>query len=460
MLFYEKSTAFEHELWDRWEYIRFLSSSLDLQKLDAEQSQNLGYALVQDAFYALSGCVPKVETPLGRAWERLICTDGFIKAQGAFKTGPLGRYLAVTEILSAISISREEQEQQQEESPQPEGVGVYCNDDSAGEDSDGTLMLAVNNTEMSLIAGSERIAGFDALFSLLEGEKPAKRLDAALAIQEAQKLDMFMLAELLGWAQRTVGDVTRHTAATEELVGYGVGQWDAQVTQTEMLAVADCDLYALARFADGALARRSMSGKRPAGRGPVVVLRDESLSMQEEINLRSPSGTTRHAAKHMWAQCLEIALAAAFNAADRELVGLAWSARGWREHTYGQPGFEKYIAGYLGGLTRVEPALTRAMELVRQYQWKADILIITDGMLQTSGIYGNPNAGWAEFVKDFRDAGGRVWALVVDLGDSKDIRERLSWTDGYVIVGSVVSTSALSDLVSKMTSTENLIQRV
>ena len=120
----------------------------------------------------------------------------------------------------------------------------------------------------------------------------------------------------------------------------------------------------LQALADNSLTRRRFDADKPSGRGPVVLLRDESSSMGPECDW----------VRHRSALAFEMSLTEAFNREGRDLVSVAWSSKGTRVHVYGEPGLEEHLSSFLGGGTRIEEPLRRAVEIADDAELRHEVL--------------------------------------------------------------------------------------
>jgi len=183
------------------------------------------------------------------------------------------------------------------------------------------------------------------------------------------------LAEMLGWARRTVRAEWRQSPrGRTQFTGYRTGylrpehlapvEWVALASGHEAL---ETDFFI--RAAEGALRHRHFEGKEKEGRGPLVIVRDESGSM---------SG-----APHALAVALEWALLEVARRDRRDFYSIPFSGFGqyhvWKAPDRPDPeGLLRHLAHFYGGGTEPYTPLKQAMELIEEGDLRADVLLITD----------------------------------------------------------------------------------
>lgn len=213
------------------------------------------------------------------------------------------------------------------------------------------------------------------------------------------------LADLLGWARQMVrGEWRKSPRARTELVGYKTHalhlehmaghEWAAVLSGDETL---DADW--LRRAVDGGIAHRQYGGREQKGRGPLIVVRDESGSM---------SG-----APHAMAVALEWALLEIAQRDNRPFYSIPFSGRGqydvWDAAGADAQSLAEHLSHFYNGGTEPYKPLINACEIVNQVSnedQRADVLIITDG------LFGDPPLEFFEEVKRAREHGPFKVALV------------------------------------------------
>jgi len=225
-------------------------------------------------------------------------------------------------------------------------------------------------------------------FSLAAGGDPA-HVDPSMARAAMQTLlanpNLRCLADLLGWAKRMArGEWRKSSHARTELVGYAVHDLRPETIAPVEWAVllagdATLSLDWLRRAADGGIRHRQFSGQERQGRGPLVLVRDESGSMEGEA--------------HALAVALEWGLLEIAHRDQREFLSIPFSGEGqyqvWRAPSPGQPDPDRLLAHlshFYGGGTEPYGPITQALELIENSHpsassglgLRADVLVLTD----------------------------------------------------------------------------------
>ena len=306
------------------------------------------------------------------------------------------------------------------------------------------------NVPLSKIVEAEQ--RHDAITALLPymGEKDQdtaeEKVEALLT-----SLDAKAIAKFLGFAQRAVRGAHRLTdSATGELTKYKQVVWSEKLHPVDMVGVANGDPRTLVRMAEGNLRARHYEDKSPKGRGPVIVLRDETGSMSSRD--RTGRGTNNQQAR-----ALEVALAHAFNLEKRDLVSIAWGDTRTRLCVYGEDDVAAHLNSFLDGTsTYIEQALELGVAKAKEYVDGADILVITDGLI--SDARQDPVLNLAEV---FHKTNGRIWCVLI--GDPKiatrdalctTLEQTLPWADGIITVDKISDNAALSQLLTRMNRRE------
>lgn len=265
---------------------------------------------------------------------------------------------------------------------------------------------------------------------------------------ELNLVSMKSLVNFLGWMKRVVkGARRRGKAAVGEFTGFRPGAWSSNTHPMDMAEVSKGNPIYLTRMVENQLTNRNFREDRPMGKGPVIVLRDESDSMDHDSMTIDGQSCTLHQA----ALSFEVALADTMNKEKRDLVSIAWSSGDTRMYTYGEKGMDEHWGSFIGGGTRIEPALEAALKVSQEYVRGADILIITDGDLQMDPR--SKSHAWdqhnVELLEEFRERGGRVWAIVINPRHSS-IEHKLAWVDGWVTVEDMRAGEKVADMMEKM----------
>lgn len=464
LLHQKEDSPFEHTLWDRYAYMSLLRASGKIREVDERHRERYGRSFVADAAYALSGCSPDREDQMGRAWADVLESPAFSKLRQEVEESRAGRAVAVLRLAEmareAFDAAKEGETSGRCENCGSERVvstdepipdctcqdcgrmwaavpakmepqiedGLPRGDDS---DEDGTPVAVVfTGAEERVGEITDEAILVRVLAENMKGELLDERISASVNLVE--QFDVEAFSRLLGWASRVIGAESRkHRGQTGEMTGYHRGGWSDRVVPDQMLAVAEGDLHALASLADNDLTSRDYRSEQPMGRGAVILCRDESGSM-----------TVGEPSVHSTALSFELALAEVFNREGRDLVGIAWSSRGHRVHTYGGPGLSHHLSSFLGGMTDVRPALRAAVRVAEMYTLGCDILVLTDGKLQQGATFGRDVH---DTLEAFRDGDGRCWAV------SLNTVEKLDWTDGYITIDEIKAGEKLGALLQSIT---------
>ena len=304
----------------------------------------------------------------------------------------------------------------------------------------------VVNAEVAQAAAEEAEA-VSTVYSFLH--EPVQNREArANELVELDLISLKSLVNFLGWMKRVVkGARRRGRAAVGEFTGYRPGTWGSNTHPMEMAEVAKGNPIYLTRLVENQLTNRTFKEDRPLGKGPVIILRDESDSMEQDRMTIDGKQCTLHQA----ALSFEVALATVMNKEKRDLVSIAWSSGDTRKYTYGEQGMDEHWGAFIGGGTRIEPALKMAMETAKEYVRGADVLVITDGDMQLDPRTTNHSwdAQHVEMLQEFRERGGRVWAIVINPKPG-DVAHKLAWMDGWVTIQDMRAGEKVADMLEAM----------
>ena len=273
------------------------------------------------------------------------------------------------------------------------------------------IAAAMNQAAANAREQADEAATFVRGFSLAAGRDGAavSPATARLAMETLRvNPNLKDLADLLGWARNLVrGEWRKSPRARTELVGYKTHalqpehmaghEWAALLSGDETL---DADW--LRRAVDGGISHRQYGGQEQKGRGPLIVVRDESGSM---------SG-----APHALAVALEWALLEIALRDKRLFYSIPFSGRGQYE-VWGADGADaqslaEHLSHFYNGGTEPYGPLIEACEIVNQVsdaEQRADVLIITDG------LFGEPTPQFTEMVNATR-ASGPFKIVLVSVG--------------------------------------------
>jgi uncharacterized protein with von Willebrand factor type A (vWA) domain len=236
------------------------------------------------------------------------------------------------------------------------------------------------------------------------------------------------LAEMLGWARRVVrAEWRKSPRARTEMTGYKIHhlrpeemapvEWTYLASRVPAL-IADWQR----RASDGSIRHRRFEGLEKKGRGPLVIVRDESDSMR--------------GAPHSLAVALEWALLEVSRADNRRFISIPFSGSGefhvWEAPPPGRPdpeGLLSHLSHFYGHGTEPYAPLEKALELIEAGDLRADVLIITDAR------FGTPPEGFLSSLKVARGRRPlRVVAVVVgvDISKAKKFADRVIRVDDLV----------------------------
>lgn len=426
-LLHRPGGSFHHETWDLYDYLGMLDYSSRLRTMDEQVAATSGRTIVQDAYFAIQGLEPRGDSPLGKTWKDAMGKPEFRELQQHARTDNDHMALAVMGLARTVQnlISQAERT----------SGSTFEDRWAAAQDSGQELpVIAFGAGQIEKVDDdAEATAAFvAAVGASLEGNA-SERFEKGCAL--AARIDVRAFADLLGWARTVVsGAARKHRGGTEELTGYRQNGWTARTVATEMLAVADGDLYTLAKLADNDLTNREYKSMKPQGKGPVILLRDESGSMDR-------------ADRHPKAQAFELALADAFNREGRDLVSIRWSTYVADPYTYGTPGIERHLGSFFDGGTRPLEAIDKALEVADEYVPGADILILTDGSFVAPE---HTSRMAAEKVADFKADGGRVWGVAFGDATERDAAISFGFCDGWVRVDHIGKGEKTAEILGAM----------
>lgn len=222
----------------------------------------------------------------------------------------------------------------------------------------------------------EWLSGFSLTAGGAAGNLSPEMVRAAM---EALRINpnLARLAEFLGWARRTARAAWRKSPHSKaELTGYRVQEFTPEtMAPWEMLsAVAGPPSVRLdwqRRVVDGGIVHRQFSGKERQGRGPLIVIRDESDSMRGSC--------------HSLAVAVEWALLEIARRDRRDFFCIPFSGPGesalWQAPSPGNPDPEStlsHLGHFYGHGTEPYGPLAQALKLTETCGLRSDLLLLTD----------------------------------------------------------------------------------
>jgi uncharacterized protein with von Willebrand factor type A (vWA) domain len=186
------------------------------------------------------------------------------------------------------------------------------------------------------------------------------------------------LAEMLGWAKRMVrGEWRKATKGNKNMVGYAPEPLNpARMAASELMAMNSAipavRLDFTRRMVENAVIHKQFDGDEKQGRGPLVLVRDESGSMSGQ--------------RHALAVALEWSLLEVARRDNRDFCSIPFSGEGqfkvWQAPAKGQAdpkGLLAHLSHFFGGGTEPYGPINKALDLIEVQSLKADVLVITDG---------------------------------------------------------------------------------
>lgn len=383
----------------------------------------------REIFFALSGRKVAGSGPAADVWREMLDTQAW---KSAITEASKGRNEMAASLMSLIRAALGKDSMGQQD------AGDNGNPDGDDEEVMATLPAEAIPSEDEAEMAQTMAMLVGVLAGHIDRSNPQSTIDQVMNL--ATKLDIKTFSSMLGHIGRVVRGASRRTqGGTEEMTGYGPSAWTDKVVAPDMLGVADGDLGTMVRFAESQLTIREYNSHREMGKGPVILLRDESASMAYNAE-----GTESDMGRHKAALSFEVALANSFNRDGRDLITIAWGGSKLREHTWGDPScsLKDHLFSFLdANTTRPVTALHRALDIANEYVPGADILIVTDGQVADTR-----SEQLDKRLESFRDDGGRVWAVVVGTqGDTSTWKKLLGWC-----------TDAITGLDDLATGSENL----
>jgi uncharacterized protein with von Willebrand factor type A (vWA) domain len=209
---------------------------------------------------------------------------------------------------------------------------------------------------------------------------PAERLQLAQALKHQSKLQD--LARLLGRITPLVRQawMTRTQHGQDERTDIELGQDLTRLVPSELIALRHPLLRRdfRRRFAEHALLQYRLRGQTPTGRGPLVILIDESGSMSGE--------------KELWSKAFALALIGLVRHDRRDAAVILFSSateqlRLTFPHAQDSAATLITLAShFFGGGTDLEIPLTQGLELIMRDSnlTHADLLLLSDGIAPIS----------------------------------------------------------------------------
>jgi uncharacterized protein with von Willebrand factor type A (vWA) domain len=260
-------------------------------------------------------------------------------------------------------------------------------------------------------------------FSVAAGGDPS-HVDPSMAQAAMQAMrnnpHLRDLAEMLGWAKRMVrGEWRKATKGNKSMTGYAPEPLNpARMAASELMAmnstIPAVRLDFTRRMVENAVIHKQFDGDEKQGRGPLVLVRDESGSMSGK--------------RHALAVALEWSLLEVARRDNRDFYSIPFSGEGqfnvWQAPAKGQAdpkGLLAHLSHFYGGGTDIYPPVEKALDIISAYDLKSDILILTDG------DFDNPSA---EFLRRAKESDSKIVSVII--GGNRGIAKQFSHTVVHV----------------------------
>jgi len=212
-------------------------------------------------------------------------------------------------------------------------------------------------------------------------------------------------ANMLG-GFRLMGDAERRRKilhAPAEVVDVKFGNDLTKLIPQELnnLAIPELEEMFWIRYARHALMLKETRGVERAGKGPIIVVCDESDSMSDPVDVE---GNTRE----MWSKAVSLALCDQAKRDKRDFIYIGFSSKN-QQYRVDFPGgvapiwkVIEFVEHFFAGGTHYETPLQQAMEIVDGYLKASkpcpDVVFITDGQCRVS----------SEFISEWREMRDRA----------------------------------------------------
>jgi len=305
---------------------------------------------------------------------------------------------------------------------------------------DAIVQNVLNQAALDSQSAGEDASAFCKGFSEAAGGAPGQldpgMLHAAMeAFQHFPDLQDF--AETLGWAKRVArAEWRKSPKGRTQMVGYktqglNLGKMASSEWAAMLSPAPAVKTDWLARAADGAIRHRHYEGDEKQGRGPVVVVIDESGSM---------GGPSIQAAK-----CLEWALLEICRRDSRPFYAIPFAGRNqfhvWTAPDKADPqGTLQHIKHFYSGGTEVYAPLTAGLDLIEDGDLEADVILITDAN------FGDPTG---EFIQALAEAKARRPIRIETVLIGANGQQAAKFSDRITsVVNLMTDRDALVDVIS------------
>lgn len=476
LLLHEKNSAFDHDMWSRWEWLNLLNFSPKLGHYHKASQTAYEYSFPQDSYYALTGSEPNA-SPIGKKWTEVMQQDFFPKLVERMtnRDSTINTTIFLAQKFEEHYLKEPEnppeeqkgnEQQKQKKNPgnkpptdkeianaqkdlqqdQKDGEGDTEASEEAGPQAGGEINAKVaplQITDEEIEKLDEEIKAFDAMSGLLAGNGMSPKETRQWVEHNFDRFHLERLADLIGFGQRVMDGAARNNqGAVGEFTGYMNGGLGSNTSVMDRISVTNGSMLGMARLADRKLTNRKYDQEKPSGKGAAVILHDESSSMKESFY--TPT-------KDQQAINLQLALGSIFTKQGRPYTAIAWDDHSTRLYEYGKPGLEHHLKEFLGGGTELGHAINKAITHINQnpeYATQADILVISDGEIGDAPMQDTKTK---TLVDAFRAKGGRIWFILVGAELSERGKRRLQGLiDFYIEAKDLNSSEGMAKILEGM----------
>ena len=338
------------------------------------------------------------------------------------------------QVESKVTEFAAQAEAAQAEAAQAEGE--YC---QLMDSQEAQMNQILNDAAEAAQEPAEEAQSFCDAFGLASGNKNGKASieDAKMAMKLfSRNPNLADIAKFLGWAKKMVtGEKRKKTpVGKENMVGYCPGELNPTTLATsERMAMTVGNptqkIEAGIKLAQSTLIHQDFDGESQSGRGPMVLVRDESGSMSGD--------------RHSLAVAIEWALLGVARKHNRAFYSIPFSGLGdfhlWEAPPVGKgdaQGLIDHLGHFYDGGTDPYPPLKLALDTIQKQDLKADILLITDEN------FASPSERFLEQVKQTKESIG-LKIIVVQIGSIRYDNSELPFADKTVNVNNFISDKEL-----------------
>lgn len=516
LLEFEHKTAFDHSLWDRFQWLEFLEWSRLLRLAHAHQIAEHDYSAIQDSFYVVEEDLPN-SSPAGQAWSKVMQSEVYPKLLGMItdKTSRVNVMLFLAkkyyEMLNQKEEEKKEEEKQQgggeEEQNEPPNYQFHPdrsnqpdNQKESGEitpedieqvrqilgkseegeveadpqagpaDMDFTpeeiesMQFSVSDKELEDL--KEQIEGEQDMLGLLAGTGQSPIEQRAFVEHAFNQYALRRMSKLIGWGENIVGGAVRtNKGAVGEFAEITPKSWNANVTAMDMHLVSSGHTLGAVKMAEGKLNTKINKDEAPLGKGGVVFLHDESSSMKGDSYIKSiqrkhteyrtpeeQEFLEQHPPKDLQAINLQLAMAHLFRKEGRAFTAIAWNDGGTRLYKYGTEGLENHLNSFLSGGTSVTHALLKAFNVIQKDPQHRNN---ADIILATDGEtmdYPEHDPDFIRESKKYRERGGRIWGIYIGQHDLHAIQNMEKYCDAVIAIEELYTNNQIGEILRNAAS--------